>query len=98
MLNIFIFITPSVNIHIGRPTTDNLHRLPRVTLFQPHLCIFAGNSEEIYLRDSPRHVKDFPGLYGIYRLAIKYLARVKEVENVKEVHSKFIVTILTQWS
>ena len=47
------------------PTIDNLQRLPRITLFQPHLLYFCGkHCGQIYLRDDPCLVWDFPCCIG----------------------------------
>ena len=50
-----------------RPTTDDLHRLLKITLFQTYLCIFTGNSVDKYTRETTC------ALYRIYRLAINQL-------------------------
>ena len=58
-------------------TTDNLHRLPKITLFHPDLFIFEGNSVDKYTRGTTRALYGLLGLYGIYRLAINQLNFLK---------------------
>ena len=51
-------------------STCNLHRLPRITLFQPHLCISQETVWTNIHAGQPVPSIGFIGLYRIYKLAI----------------------------
>ena len=67
---IFLHYSFKLLAHTCGPTTDILHRLLRITLHQPHLCICVFSWETHIPTGQPVNCIRFPRLYEIYRLAI----------------------------